>query len=186
MQLQSFVLACGSVIAVAPLSPLRAQTAHMRRHLAVSAGLSSYVGNFDVAGAGALARVALHFESAYKPLSAQVEGTYHRFAVLLQACPTCPGCRCLPQAPPATVLAVRVSGQWHLRGVPGGLFVTGGIGAYTSVAAPGQRDGPAVGYDLGLGFRRARRGLLVEARYLRLSNAPTTAWLVPLALGFLF
>src|SRR6266480_6547077 len=186
MHLQRVFLAWSGAATLASLSPLCAQITWLHPRLALSAGLSSYAGNFDVAGVGALARVALRFESLRKPLSAQFESAYHRFTVVSQACPLCPACRCAPEAPPSDVWTVRASCQWHFRGVPGGLYATGGLGAYTSVAAPGQPSGAAIGYDLGLGLRRAGRGIFVEARYVRLSNEPTTAWLVPLSLGFLF
>src|SRR6266487_3071745 len=90
------------------------------------AGVSTYSGNFDVAGVGALARVALRFESPRKPLSAQFESAYHRFTAFPQVCPTCPGCRCSPEAPPSDVWTVRASCQWHFRGVPSGLYASGG------------------------------------------------------------
>ena len=184
--LQRILLAWSAAATVAWLSPLCAQSTWLHPRVALSARLSTYAGNFDVAGVGALARVALRFESTRKPLSAQFEGAYHHFTVFTQACPACPGCGCSPEAPPSHVWTVRASCQWHLRGVPGGLYATGGLGAYTSVSAPGQPSGAAIGYDLGLGLRRAGRGLFVEARYVRLNNEPTTAWLLPLSLGFLF
>lgn len=177
------ILAWSGGVAFAPC--LRAQSSARRIRAGLAGGVSSYSGNFDVAGAGVLARVALRLESPQRPLSAQLEGGYHRFHVLYQACPACPGCACSPQSPPDQVWSIRLSGQWHVRGVPGGLYATGGVGAYSPVAAPGQPSGAAVGFDLGVGVRRSGRGPFAELRLVRLRNAPTTAWLVPLTLGVL-
>ena len=186
MQLHRITLAWSAAAIFASVAPLGGQGAWLRPRVALAAGLSGYAGNFDVAGVGALGRIALRFESVHNPLSMQLESAYHRFTVLSQACPACPSCRCSPQSPPAEVWSVRVSGQWHVHGSPGGLYATGGLGAYEPVAAPGQSSGTAIGYDVGLGLRRAGGGLFFEARCVRLSNEPTSAWLVPLTLGFLF
>jgi hypothetical protein len=175
---------CITTIALLLVHTIEAQSRPAR--LALSAGFSSYVGNSDVEGIGALARLTLRLEGARQPVGAQVEGSFHRFVVLPQACPACPGCRCSPQAPPAEVWALRGGAQWHVRGSPGGAFFTGGLGAYTSIGVPGQARGVALGYDLGLGLRRAVRGLYCEARYVRVTNSSTSAWLVPVTVGILF
>jgi hypothetical protein len=99
-----------------------AQSFWLKPRLSLSAGLSTYSGNADVAGAGVLGRLAVRFEEPNRPVSVQLEGAYHRFRVITQACPACPGCACSPQEPPEHVAAMRGGAQWHFSGVPRGLL----------------------------------------------------------------
>jgi hypothetical protein len=176
------------VCAVGTVSPwtLHGQVSAHRPRVAVGAGLSSYAGNRDVAGVGAVIRSGVRLESPGSAFSVELELSYHRFTVLPQRCPTCPGCLCSPQAPPAHVWGVALRPHWHLEGSPGGVYLTGGIGGYTPVGPPGQAGRAAFGFDIGVGVRRAQRGLFCEARYLRLTNAVAEAWLIPVTIGLLF
>jgi hypothetical protein len=170
---------------ILPLT-LSGQEASFRPRVGVAAGLGVYSGNSDVFGAGALGRVLLSVESPRSAFSAEVEGAYHRFTVLGQKCPTCPFCRCTPEAPPPDVWAGRLGAQWHPGGAPGGLYWTAGVGAYSPISAPGVPGRVALGVDLGFGARHSHSGLFVEARCLRIQTSQTGAWVLPVVVGYRF
>jgi hypothetical protein len=177
-----------AVAASAGLPPptLQAQQVSLVPRLGIAAGLASYSGNGDVSGAGAIGRVLLSLESPRSAFSAEIEGVYHRFTVLFQRCPTCPFCGCSPEAPPPEVWAGRFGAQWHVRGAPGGLYWTAGLGVYSPIYAPRAPGRAALGLDLGLGARHSAAGLFFEVRCLRVQNSLATAWLVPVVVGYQF
>ena len=172
-------------VVAAVLQPaLWAQPLSFRTRPGVAAGIAVYNGDADVQGVGALGRVLASVESPGRPFSAEFEGAYHLFTVLLQRCPTCPGCRCSPEAPPPEVWSGRLSVQWHVLGAPGGVYATSGLGLYSPIRAPGAPGRTGMGVDFGLGVRRAGAGLFFEARCLWVRSRDTTAWLFPVAVGY--
>ncbi len=177
------VICTAAVLALAP-STLCAQHVSLAPRVGIAAGFSVYSGNADVSGVGILGRALVSLESPRSGFSADLEATYHRFTTLVQRCPACVGCRCSPEAPPPDVWSGRVGAQWHVRGAPGGIYATVGLGLYSSIRAPGTPERGAFGLDVGLGARHTGSGLFVEGRCLWVRNSDTTAWLFPVVVGY--
>jgi len=182
----SRIAALPLVAAAAALLPctLSAQPTRYGPRLGVAVGLAAYSGDADVVGVGALGRALVSLESPRSRFSVELEAAYHRFTVPLQRCPTCPNCRCSPEAPPPEVWSGRLSAQWHLRGGVGGVYSTAGLGLYSSIRAPGTPGRAGLGVDIGLGARRIGRGLFAEARCLWVRSPDTAAWVFPVVVGY--
>ena len=177
-------LAVAAAAAVVLASTLPAQSTGFGPRLGVAVGVAAYSGDADVFGIGALGRALVSLESPQSRFSAELEAAYHRFTVPLQRCPTCPSCRCSPEAPPPEVWSGRLSAQWHLRGALAGVYSTAGLGLYTSIRAPGTPTRAGLGVDIGFGVRHVGRGLFAEARCLWVRSPDTAAWLFPVVLGY--
>ncbi len=173
-----------AVVAAIFQPPVSAQPVGFRLRPGFAAGVSTYNGDADVQGVGALGRLSVAWESPASRFGAELEGTYHRFTVLVQRCPTCVGCRCTPESPPADVWSGRISAQWHLVAGLGGVYATAGLGLYSAIHGPDAPGRTAVGIDVGLGARHAGPGLFAEIRCLRVQTAATSAWLFPATVGY--